>query len=169
MVLNFSKQPWITVTAKAAENIHFLMEEQELDYQYLRLLGERSGCSGFKYGLTFSKEPRCGDTIIYSNGIRILVDTYSLILLQGMTIDFVESPEGSNFSIDNPNETPGAERIRCSGKCNGSTIFQQQIPVQKQDIPNLQIHREQIGRPKDMLTISSEFQSRTIMINRLPG
>ena len=169
MVLDLKKQPLITVTAKAAENILYLMAEQELDFHYLRLFGEGSGCSDFKYGMAFTREPRYGDTIVFSSGIRILVDTYSLILLQGMTIDFVETSEGFTFSIDNPSETPGSECISCSGNCNSAAIFEQKIPIEKLDFPNTKTRWEQVVQSKDMLNISTQFQSRTIMFNRLLG
>jgi iron-sulfur cluster assembly protein len=113
--LNVIEQPTITITAQAVENILNLMAQKGLDSHYLRLFVEGIGCSGFQYGLAFSKEPRDGDVVVNSNGMRVLVDDYSLICLNGATVDYVETPEGADFVIDNPNETPGSACKSCSG------------------------------------------------------
>jgi iron-sulfur cluster assembly accessory protein len=117
MTSNANKQQTITVTAKAAETVLNLMAERELDGHYLRVFVAGFGCSGLEYGLAFSKEPRDGDTAFDSNGIRVLVDPTSLILLDGATVDYVDTPEGADFRIDNPNVTPISACDSCSGSC----------------------------------------------------
>ena len=115
MTWNVKEQPKITVTAQAVETVLNLMTERDLDSHYLRLFVEGIGCSGFQYGLAFSEEPRDGDTVLSSNGIRVLVDPTSLILLDGATVDYVDTPDGADFRIDNPNEMPGSACNSCSG------------------------------------------------------
>ena len=109
------EQPTIMVTKEAVESILNLMAERELDSHYLRLFVEGIGCSGFQYGLAFSEEPRDGDTVVNSNGIRVLMDPTRLVLLDGATVDYIDTPEGSDFQIDNPNEIPGSACDSCSG------------------------------------------------------
>ncbi len=53
----------------------------------------------------FEEAPREGDTVIHENGIRVLVDPQSARFLKGSKLDYVESLQGSGFSIDNPNSS----------------------------------------------------------------
>jgi iron-sulfur cluster assembly protein len=39
------------------------------------------------------------------NGIKLLVDSYSVDHLQGANVDYIESLMGSGFKINNPNVT----------------------------------------------------------------
>jgi len=117
MTLSEKKQPAITVTTKAVEKILDLMAERELGGHYLRLFVEGIGYAGFQTGLAFSEEPQKDDTVIDSNGIRILIDPYTLICLEGVTVDYVDTPEGADFKIDNPNAMPGSACATCGGGC----------------------------------------------------
>jgi iron-sulfur cluster assembly protein len=68
----------------------------------LRLQVETGGCAGFKYmmGLVADGEP---DDLVVENGdIKLFVDPASLPMLQGVTVDFVISLDGSGFTFDNP-------------------------------------------------------------------
>ena len=116
MTSNVTEQPMVTVTASAVENILNLMTEKELDGYYLRLFVDGIGCSGYQCGLAFSEGAQEGDTVIDSNGLRVLVDPYSLSCLNGATIDYIDTPEGANFRIDNPN-TPDSACGSCGKGC----------------------------------------------------
>ncbi len=117
MTLNIKVRPTITVTAKAVENILNLMTERELDGHYLRLFVEGIGCSGPQFGLAFSKEPLYDDIVFDSNGIRTLVDPFSLVYLDGATVDYIDTPDGGDFVIDNPNLAPNSACNSCSKSC----------------------------------------------------
>jgi iron-sulfur cluster assembly accessory protein len=45
-------------------------------------------------------------------GLKVLVDARSMVLMDGTTIDFVEAEDGSGFTFDNPNAKPSSG---CSG------------------------------------------------------
>jgi iron-sulfur cluster assembly accessory protein len=107
----------IIVTAAAAENILQLMSERDLTDQYLRVYVAGIGCSGPQYGLAFDKEARENDTVMQTDGLKILVDPNSLAFLEGATIDFVETPQGAGFKIENPNPLAAASCGSCSGSC----------------------------------------------------
>src|SRR5439155_26493209 len=68
----------------------------------LRVGVRGGGCSGFQYMLAFDEE-RDGDTVVESQGIRLLVDTASAPYVRGATVDFVDSLQGAGFKVDNPN------------------------------------------------------------------
>jgi iron-sulfur cluster assembly accessory protein len=107
----------ITVTAAAAENVLQLMAERDLTEHYLRLYVAGIGCSGPQYGLAFDKEARDNDVVIQSDGLNILVDPNSLAFLEGATVDYVETPQGAGFKIDNPNPLAAASCGSCGGGC----------------------------------------------------
>jgi iron-sulfur cluster assembly accessory protein len=107
----------VTVTAAAAENIIQLMAERNLSSHYLRIYVAGIGCSGPQYGLAFDKEARENDIVIHSDGLNILVDPNSLAFLEGATIDYVETPQGAGFKIENPNPLAAASCGSCSGSC----------------------------------------------------
>lgn len=46
---------------------------------------------------------RVDDAVVEAGGVKVFIDPDSQPLLSGMTIDFVESLEGSGFTFDNPN------------------------------------------------------------------
>ena len=47
------------------------------------------------------------DIILESSGVRLFVDGFSLQYLNGVTIDYVTSMQGSGFTFTNPNATGG--------------------------------------------------------------
>lgn len=106
MTMKIDIQQKVTVTTRAVDKILNLMAEKAMDGHYLRVFVDGMRCSGFKYGLAFSEEPRDDDKVIDANGIRVLVDNFSLVFLNGVIVDFVDTPQGPNFRIENPNEIP---------------------------------------------------------------
>ncbi|KAJ1332602.1 hypothetical protein BSLG_008231 [Batrachochytrium salamandrivorans] len=70
----------------------------------LRVLVDSGGCHGFQYKLELTAEPQPDDIIFENGGAQILVDTMSLDMLDGSTIDFVDELIGSSFQVvGNPN------------------------------------------------------------------
>jgi len=52
------------------------------------------------------KEPRVDDKILDMEGLKIYVDTRSLLYLNGTKVDYVDGMNGSGFKFDNPNTQP---------------------------------------------------------------
>lgn len=96
-------QQVISVTAKAAEKIKEFMAEEEEKPEYLRVYVQGGGCSGLSYGMGFEKSPEEDDIVMEENGVKLLVDSYSIDHLQGANVDYIESLMGSGFKINNPN------------------------------------------------------------------
>ena len=93
----------LIVTDKAAEKIAQLMKSENKNDAVLRVQVIPGGCSGMSYDLAFDDGAREGDIIIQKNGITLCIDEESLSHMQGATIDFVDSLNGSGFKIENPN------------------------------------------------------------------
>ena len=69
----------------------------------LRIAISGGGCSGFQYGMTLEETKNEDDTVLEYGAITLLVDPLSAPLLEGVTVDFVDSLNGSGFKFENPN------------------------------------------------------------------
>jgi iron-sulfur cluster assembly protein len=69
----------------------------------LRIMVQAGGCHGFQYKMGLVGEAEPTDHVIEKDGVKVYVDTESLPHLDGTTVDFVVSLEGSGFTFDNPN------------------------------------------------------------------
>ncbi|MEW6543798.1 MAG: iron-sulfur cluster insertion protein ErpA [Nitrospirota bacterium] len=91
----------ITITAKAEEKIKELMKEEK-DVLGLRIYVRGGGCHGYQYGMSFEDKMGDDDTVIEQGGVKVLLDSQSAPLLQGAEVDYVDSLQGSGFSVKNP-------------------------------------------------------------------
>src|SRR6266508_6249341 len=92
--------PMITLTDKAAEKVHEFLAANDSGVQTagLRVGVRGGGCSGFQYMLAFDAQ-REGDTVIESQGIRLLVDAASAPYVRGATVDYVDGLQGAGFKV----------------------------------------------------------------------
>jgi iron-sulfur cluster assembly accessory protein len=84
----------------------------------LRLSAAPGCCSGAQYGMSLAKQAEQGDWEGEFGGVKVLVDTESAPFLEGVAIDYVETPEGSGFTIKNPNAAEKPEGGCGSGSCS---------------------------------------------------
>ena len=107
----------ITITPLAAENVRQMLDGKGMPNHCLRIYVAGIGCSGPQYGLALDEKPQETDTVIETDSIRILIDANSLSFLEGANIDYVDTPQGGGFKIDNPNPTAAAACGTCGGGC----------------------------------------------------
>jgi iron-sulfur cluster insertion protein len=95
----------INVTPAAASKINELLVEENKVNAGLRVFVQGGGCSGFQYGLMIDEGEgdATTDSVIESNGVRLLVDPISARYLSGAEVDFVDNVTGGGFTIKNPN------------------------------------------------------------------
>ncbi|MBF0158738.1 MAG: iron-sulfur cluster insertion protein ErpA [Magnetococcales bacterium] len=93
----------LTLTHSAVEKLDSLIKEENNPNLKFRIFVSGGGCSGFQYGFTFDETQEEGDMVIDAQTIQVLVDSTSIKYLNGAEIDFVESLNGSQFVIKNPN------------------------------------------------------------------
>ena len=94
--------------AAAAEVRKFIASDNvPLETGGLRVGVLPGGCSGFKYSLNIEEASQDDDIVLDASGIRVFVDGFSLQYLNGVTIDYVTSMQGSGFTFSNPNATGG--------------------------------------------------------------
>lgn len=93
---------FVTVTPNAINKVKQLIAEENNPNMKLRMFVSGGGCSGFQYGFTFDEEVADDDWSFDFDGITLLIDSMSGQYLQGAEVDYVESLQGSQFSIKNP-------------------------------------------------------------------
>jgi iron-sulfur cluster assembly protein len=103
----------ITVTPSAAEQIRLSARQGRMEDLPMRIAATRNPDGSIHYGMGFDDNQLEGDIHITSEGVDLVVSGSSMLLLSGMTLDFVEIEPGSfQFIFLNPNDpnfTPWAE------------------------------------------------------------
>ncbi|MBW3583883.1 MAG: iron-sulfur cluster assembly accessory protein [Euryarchaeota archaeon] len=96
-------QARIEVTDKAVEELKKALDGRDLSSVGLKVTVHPGGCSGFQYGLGFEEAPEGSDVEIQTKGVRLFLDANTAPLLDGITIDYIDSLMGGGFKIENPN------------------------------------------------------------------
>jgi iron-sulfur cluster insertion protein len=98
-----SQESSIQITASALARVQQLINEKKNNKLKLRVYIVGGGCSGFQYGFSFDEETAADDFAVLQDNITVLVDALSMQYLDGATVDFQESLQGSRFVVINPN------------------------------------------------------------------
>ena len=93
----------VQLTETAVSKVREIMDSQEPKPAGLRISVVGGGCSGFSYSMAFENTPGMLDKTYDLSGLRLFVDQASLLYLDGVKVDYVESMEGSGFKFENPN------------------------------------------------------------------
>ena len=91
------------VSDSAARRIALLIEREGKPDMMLRLTVSGGGCSGFQYGFGFDNVVNDDDFIFTNGDVKVVTDDTSLDLLNGSTLDYVETMMAAAFEIKNPN------------------------------------------------------------------
>jgi len=92
----------VSLTERAVSKVREIIEAQAPRPAGLRIAVVGGGCSGFSYSMSFENSPNMLDKTYNSDGFKIIVDQASLLYLEGVEVDFVDSPEGAGFKFANP-------------------------------------------------------------------
>ncbi len=98
----------ITLTQTAASKLQGIMTERGLNDYALRVFINGGGCCGLSYGMAFANEFETDDQIFESAGVKVVIDGGSFPYLEGTNIDYIDTPKGSGFRIENPNTVGGS-------------------------------------------------------------
>ncbi len=73
----------------------------------LRLSVDGGGCSGFQYRFELADHINSDDSVSELDGVKLVVDSFSMDLVRGSGVDFIESLGGKSFQVTNPNAQSG--------------------------------------------------------------
>jgi iron-sulfur cluster assembly accessory protein len=103
-------QPQVTVTPAAEKFMRRMVRFSATPAGGFRLTVAPGGCSGYKSEFSVEPAPRDGDVELAVNGLRVFLAAESRLLLDGVTVDFADTPTQSGLTFFNPN----AEACGCS-------------------------------------------------------
>ncbi len=92
----------VTLTESAADRVKAFLEKRGKGIG-LRLGIKTSGCSGLSYMLEFVDALNEDDQVFEQHGVKVIVDTKSLVYLDGTQLDFVKEGLNEGFKFTNPN------------------------------------------------------------------
>ena len=96
----------MTLSPSAAARVALIASKQGKP-AILRLAVEGGGCSGFQYKFGLADAAEADDLVIERDGVQLLVDSVSLELIAGSTVDYIESLGGAAFKVENPQAASG--------------------------------------------------------------
>jgi iron-sulfur cluster assembly accessory protein len=91
----------LSVTDAARARLAALMATEDRS-RFLRVAVRPGGCSGFSYEMYFDDAAVDSDVRVDLDGMAVVVDATSAPLLDGATVDFLDTLTGGGFRIDNP-------------------------------------------------------------------
>jgi iron-sulfur cluster assembly accessory protein len=94
----------VSITSRAASRIKDIMAGHP-GSAGLRVAVEGGGCSGFQYDFKLDSQRADDDLVIERDGATVLIDSVSLVYINGSEIDFVDDLIGRSFKINNPQAT----------------------------------------------------------------
>jgi len=94
-----------------AHVVAFLAEESEPLAVRIEVLDSSPLAPQYDLALIEESEKESGDQVYEQGGFEVVVPQSSVVLLQGATVDWVESMQGSGFKVENPNIVPIGEGL----------------------------------------------------------
>ena len=91
----------ISLTESAAERVRSHLARRGAGLG-LRIGIKKTGCSGFAYVVNYADEVHPNDVVFEERGVRVVVDSASLPLLDGTLVDFVKQGLNEAFKFQNP-------------------------------------------------------------------
>lgn len=119
--------PNVTLTPAATKFINRIVRFSGLPAGAgFRLVVSAGGCSGYTSEFSAEAAPRPGEQTLEVSGLRLFLPAESRLMLEGVTVDFAETPTQSGLTFINPNQAacacssaetalpPGVTRIEIS-------------------------------------------------------
>src|SRR5258708_22800566 len=105
----------VQLTETGVRKVREILGAEEPKPAGLRIAVVGGGCSGFRYSMAFENAPGMLDKTYDFGGLNVFIDQASLLYLDGVQVDYVETLEGSGFKFDHPN-------VKCTCGCGSSFI-----------------------------------------------
>jgi len=93
----------ISITENAKTKINNILFDEGKPNLMLRTFVQGGGCSGFQYGFTLEEVKNEDDFEVDTGSFKVVIDSMSMMYMEGATIDYKEELMSSTFVINNPN------------------------------------------------------------------
>ena len=103
----------ISLTEPAAERVKSYLASRD-NCIGLRIGVKKTGCNGFAYVVNYADTVDDADNVFEDHGVKVVVDSESLALIDGTEVDFVKEGLNEAFRFRNPN---------ISGECGCGESF----------------------------------------------
>ncbi len=94
----------VSITPSAEKFIKRLLRFDGGPGSGFRLKVTPGGCSGLAAEFSIEAAPFSGDALVEVNGLKLFLPAESRLLLDGVTIDFAETPTQSGFVFHDPKQ-----------------------------------------------------------------
>lgn len=98
-------QPNVTVTPAAQKFIRRMVRFSEHPAGGFRLTVSAGGCSGYNSEFTVESAPKDGDSELLVGDVKVYLPAESRLMLDGVTVDFADTPTTSGLTFFSPNAT----------------------------------------------------------------
>ena len=92
----------VTLSDSAAKRIGVILKS-DAEKKAMRVSVEGGGCSGVSYKFDLVSDADADDLVLEKGDAKVLIDSLSLVYMNGAEIDFVDNLLGQSFQIKNPN------------------------------------------------------------------
>ncbi len=99
-------QPQFTVTPAAEKFIRRMVRFSTNPSGGFRLTVTPGGCSGYSSEFTVEAAPREGDSEMKVGDVKLFLPAESRLILDGITVDFAETPTSAGLTFINPKAGP---------------------------------------------------------------
>lgn len=94
----------VVVTPAAEKFMRRLLRLSEHPAGGFRLTVTPGGCSGLSSSFSLDAAPQDGDAVLDVNGLRVFLPATSAALLDGVTVDFADTPTSSGLRFHDPKQ-----------------------------------------------------------------
>ena len=95
----------IKLTSEAQESAKALLSKESEPKTGLRVAVTGGGCSGLKYKIGWDDPTEQDNVTTYENGLVVMVDQKSAVMLEGSILEFHNTIEQQGFEVQNPQAT----------------------------------------------------------------
>ena len=97
--------PNVTITAAADKFMRRIVRFSGLPAGAgFRLAVSPGGCSGLAAEISVLATPRSGDAVVERDGVKLFLPAESRLLLEGVTIDFADTPTQTGLVFHDPKQ-----------------------------------------------------------------
>jgi iron-sulfur cluster assembly accessory protein len=93
-----------TITPAAEKFIRLMIRADGDAASGFRLAVSPGGCSGLAADISVRREPASGEAVVERNGIKLFLPAESRLLLDGVTIDFADTPTQTGLVFKDPKQ-----------------------------------------------------------------